>query len=153
MFSLTIAEVVPLGGELLEMGSDDPARTAPGRPEVDEHGLVGLEHLGLEVGVRYLVDRACHVRAPCRFPNASKSIARVYARGVSARGPSRPPPARSSAVIFDCPSRRSRNTIGTSVTREAGLDRAVGHLDLEAVAVGVDAVEVERLEHRAGGST
>src|SRR4051812_37690940 len=30
---------------------------------------------------------------------------------------------------------------------EAGLDRAVGQLDLEAVAVGVDAVEVERLEH------
>src|SRR3954471_2618735 len=32
---------------------------------------------------------------------------------------------------------------------EARLDRPVGQLDLEAVAVGVDPVEVERLEHSA----
>ena len=38
-------------GDLLEHGSDDAARTAPRRPEVDEHGLVGLEDLGVEVVV------------------------------------------------------------------------------------------------------
>src|SRR6185312_5641833 len=41
------AQVVALGGDLLEHWGDDAARTAPSRPEVDEHGLVGLEHLGL----------------------------------------------------------------------------------------------------------
>jgi hypothetical protein len=42
------------------MGSDDPAGSAPGSPEVDEDRLVGLEHLGLEVVVGDLVEIACH---------------------------------------------------------------------------------------------
>ena len=46
---LTMREVVPLGGHLLEDRVHDAARTAPGRPEVDQHRLLGLEHLGLEV--------------------------------------------------------------------------------------------------------
>src|SRR5215217_2943659 len=53
-------EVLALSGQLLEMGSDDPTRSAPCRPEVNEHRLVGLEHLGLEVLIGDLVDSACH---------------------------------------------------------------------------------------------
>src|SRR6266446_2370695 len=35
--------------DLLEDGSDHPTRTAPGRPEIDEHRSLGLDDLGLEV--------------------------------------------------------------------------------------------------------
>ena len=38
-------------GDLLEDGSDHAARSAPRSPEVDEHRLVGLDYLGLEVVV------------------------------------------------------------------------------------------------------
>src|SRR5215204_1642182 len=38
-----------LGVDLLEDRMDDTAGTAPGSPEVDEHGAVGIEHVGLEV--------------------------------------------------------------------------------------------------------
>ena len=56
------AELEPaLGGDLLENGSNDTARAAPGRPEVDEHRLPGLEHVGLEVRVRYVGELASHL--------------------------------------------------------------------------------------------
>jgi hypothetical protein len=54
------AQILALGRELLQMGGDDPARTAPGGPEVHEHRRFGLEHLRLEVVVRYLIQRASH---------------------------------------------------------------------------------------------
>ena len=38
-------------GDLLEDRRDHAARAAPDRPEVDDHGDVGLEDLGLERGV------------------------------------------------------------------------------------------------------
>ena len=60
MLSLTISQVVALGGDLLEDRGDHPARPAPGGPEVDEHGLVGLEDLGLEAGVGDFVEIAGH---------------------------------------------------------------------------------------------
>ena len=37
-------------GELLELGGHHAARAAPGRPEVDDDGDVGLEHFGGEGG-------------------------------------------------------------------------------------------------------
>ena len=45
-----------LARDLLEDGGDDAAGTAPRRPEVDQHGLLGLEHLGLEVGVGHVLN-------------------------------------------------------------------------------------------------
>ena len=50
--------------------------------------------------------------------------------------------------ILDWPTRRSRNVIGTSATRAPRAARPVGHLDLEHVAAGVDAVERDRREGR-----
>jgi hypothetical protein len=49
-----------LVGDLLEARRDHTARTAPGRPEVDENGLVVLEHLGLEVVVGHVGDVRGH---------------------------------------------------------------------------------------------
>jgi hypothetical protein len=48
--------------------------------------------------------------------------------------------------IFDCPTRRSMNTIGISSTRKPGLQRPVFHLDLKPVTFGTDAREVDALE-------
>jgi hypothetical protein len=45
------------------MGSDDAARAAPGGPEVDQHGLVSLDHFRLEAVVGDLVEIACHERS------------------------------------------------------------------------------------------
>ncbi len=53
-----------LGGDLLEDRRDDAARTAPRRPEVDEHGPLGFEHLGVEVVVCDLRESACHRGSP-----------------------------------------------------------------------------------------
>ena len=53
-------QVLALAGDLLEHGRDDAARAAPGRPEVDEDRLVGLDDLGLEVGVGDFGDGAGH---------------------------------------------------------------------------------------------
>ena len=53
-------QVVALGVDLLEDRVDDAAGTAPGRPEVDEHGAVGVEHVGLEVRVGYVGELARH---------------------------------------------------------------------------------------------
>ena len=61
-------QVGPLGGDLLEHRRDHPAGTAPRRPEVDEHRALGLDHLGLEVGVCDFVQRACHGVLLARVP-------------------------------------------------------------------------------------
>src|SRR5205085_1630670 len=55
-------DVLALVRKLLEHGSDDTAGTAPRRPEVDQHRLLGLDDLGDEVGVGDLGD-CCHVRS------------------------------------------------------------------------------------------
>ena len=47
-------------------------------------------------------------------------------------------------LILDWPTRRSRKVIGTSRMRAPARDGAEGHLDLEDVAAGVDAVERDR---------
>ena len=73
------AQVLALGGDLLEHGGDDAAGTAPGSPEVDEHGLLGLDDLGLEVGVGDFGEGACH-------GNLLSNVCRLAAGG--ARSPS-----------------------------------------------------------------
>src|SRR5689334_10299052 len=54
------AKVVVFVGDLLEARRDHAARAAPRRPEVDEHGLVVLQNLGLKVVVGYFGDRSGH---------------------------------------------------------------------------------------------
>src|SRR6476646_10305949 len=54
-------QVVALLIELLEMRSDDAAGAAPGRPEIDQHGLGRLEYLGGEVVVGYFGEVSSHV--------------------------------------------------------------------------------------------
>ena len=49
------------------------------------------------------------------------------------------------ADIFDSPSWRSRNVIGNSTIRAADAHQPVGHLDLEAVALGDDRLELHPL--------
>src|SRR4029079_11572482 len=44
-------EVLPLAGDLLQDRCDHAARPAPGRPEVDEDGVLGLEDVSLEARV------------------------------------------------------------------------------------------------------
>jgi hypothetical protein len=39
---------------------DDAAGTAPGSPEVDQHGALGIEDVGFEVGVGYVSQFASH---------------------------------------------------------------------------------------------
>jgi len=53
-------QVVALGIDLFEHRMDDAARAAPRSPEVDEHGTVGLDHVGFEVGVCHVGELACH---------------------------------------------------------------------------------------------
>ena len=55
--------------------------------------------------------------------------------------------------ILDPPATRSANVIGTSSHREAEQQRAIGHLDLELVALRIDRVELDRLQHARAGST
>src|SRR5439155_16735078 len=49
--------VTELGRNLLERGRHAHARPAPGRPEIDEPGLGGLEHEALETIVLRLLQR------------------------------------------------------------------------------------------------
>ena len=51
---------VALGRHLLEDRMDDAARPAPGSPEVDEHGPVGVDHLALKARVGYVGELAGH---------------------------------------------------------------------------------------------
>ena len=83
--------------------------------------------------------------APCRVSGRFRKYS-VRHRNLSA-GTFQTASSAIRAVILECPSRRSRNRIGTSVDAEAGLHGPVGQLDLEAVAVGVHARQVDPLEH------
>ena len=65
---LTILQVVALAVDLLEDRMDDAARAAPGSPEVDQHGAVGVEDVGFEGGVGYVGEFSCHwYRSPRRI--------------------------------------------------------------------------------------
>jgi hypothetical protein len=45
---------------------DDAARAAPGGPEVDQHGLLGVEHLGLEGSIGHVGKLPSHLFSPDR---------------------------------------------------------------------------------------
>jgi hypothetical protein len=51
-------------GELVQEGADHLAGTAPGRPEVDEDRDVGLQHVGIEIGVGGMDDLVAHFGSP-----------------------------------------------------------------------------------------
>src|SRR5687767_12204355 len=55
------ADIVALVRHLLENRVDHSARTAPRRPEVDEHGFTGVQNIVLKVGVGYVRQLAGHV--------------------------------------------------------------------------------------------
>ena len=63
---LTMREVLPLGRHLLEDRVHDAAGTAPGRPEVHQHRLLGLEHLRLEVAIGHVGKLSSHFCSPDR---------------------------------------------------------------------------------------
>src|SRR5208282_484147 len=47
--------------ELFDDRSDRAARAAPGSPEIDQHGLIGLQYIGIEISVGDFDDGvACH---------------------------------------------------------------------------------------------
>jgi hypothetical protein len=50
-----------LGRQFIDDRRDRAAWTAPGRPEIDEHRLVGFQNVGVEVRIGYFDDHiACH---------------------------------------------------------------------------------------------
>lgn len=53
-------------GELFDGGRQALARAAPRRPEIHEHGLIGLQDFGLEVFVREGQKIFCHFDAPIK---------------------------------------------------------------------------------------
>ena len=124
------------------MGLDRAARPAPRCPEVDHHGHLGSQHLGVEGLVRDVRDassspgyrrpRSARRRSAGTFHTASSTIARL---------------------IFEPPTTRSTKVIGKLDDAESLPQRPVGHLDLEGVAVRRHGVEVDRLQHVRGGST
>src|SRR5262249_12638487 len=111
---------------------DDSAGAAPGGPEVDENGAVGLEHLGLEVGVGHITELAGHCRSPrsCvedRYSSLVRGLSVTIQNEVSHLRRNRMAGTRQIAsatialLIFDVPSARSLNTIGTSTTLNPAL--------------------------------
>src|SRR5215208_3611264 len=111
-------ELGPLTGDLLDDRADHAAWTAPGRPEVDQDGLVRLDDLCLEVGVGDLVD-AGHF-APFRVLT-SKRIVRAARprppppRPAGSRAPRRPSSRRSRPAARPTPGAGWR-----AATRPAG---------------------------------
>ena len=111
IWKVPLIRLAALGGDLLERRRDHAARAAPGCPEVDEHRLLVLEHLGLEVAVGHFVDVSGHV-------GSSFSVGRFkkYSGGVSGVSPvtralSRPPRRRSwgSSSTFPARGRGTRS--------------------------------------------
>src|SRR3954470_20094488 len=102
-------QVVALVVELLQMRSDDAAGPAPGRPEVDQHGLAGLEYLGGEVVVGYFGQVAGHRVLPIGTISCLLKIS--ITPDVVAPGPSRrlrAQFARSSWILLPAgPGKRS----------------------------------------------
>src|SRR5262249_14603034 len=92
---------VPLLGDVDEVRLDRVTRLAPRRPEVDDHGYRGREHLALE-------RRRIHHPQDYSLPVSARSRSRGTFHIAS---------ATIEPVIFDAPARRSTNVIGTSRTR------------------------------------
>ena len=89
-FSLTMRQVLALAGELLEMRGDDPARTTPGSPEVDQHGLVDSSTSAWK-----LLSVTSLIALPSSGSLSQSQSYTKYSvtRGDAAPAPSRPPPA------------------------------------------------------------
>ena len=90
---------VVLALEVDEERLDRAARPAPRRGEVDEHGHVGAQHVVLEARVR----RLDHSRPRSAFQRSTGTW-RIASTTIE-------------PLIFDSPTRRSTNVIGTSTTR------------------------------------
>ena len=101
--------------------------------------------------------RACSLASPAGTCRRARAVG-VLELGRAAprcagREPSTPPRPRLRGSSSSRLRSRSAKVIGISRTREALAQRAIGRLDLERVALRVDLVERERLEHARGGST
>ena len=158
MLSLTILRFVALAGDLLEDGGDDAARAAPRRPEVDQHGLLGLEHLGLEVAVGHVLDVG-HAWVVLSGWLASESIAtglrpaQLPASASSTRGVTQAStaaaarmigiaiatvtnvaasssfqPCGGSAIVHAASGRKSANSSGHRVRRRAPSSSSAGEM-------------------------
>ncbi len=157
------------GGSTIGLGAEPPG-------PAHRHGRVHAEAAGLVGGGRHHSPRArCRRRGRACRPGPGSPAprrrrrrrrgrrggwSRAHARASvpffrrAARGRPRTPHqvTRTSASttirddIFERPSVRSRNSIGTSARTAAGALDLVGHLDLEAVAVGPHGGEVDPLE-------
>ena len=123
-------------GELARGPARPPCRAAPRRPEVDDDRPVGAAAPPLERRVGDLAHASRRYRRPASagarrsgtFQIASSTIARL---------------------IFEPPDLAVGERDRHLDDAEAGPERAVGRLDLEGVALRVDRVEVDRLEHGA----
>src|SRR5689334_17528072 len=71
-------EVVALCRHLLQDRMDDAARTTPGGPEIDQHGLLRFEHLGLEGSVGRFGQLPGHFAPPDALPFTDLSSIRQW---------------------------------------------------------------------------
>ena len=120
-----------LGGERLQDRLDRLARLAPRRPEVDDRHAAGADDLLLERRVGDLSHKlplSAARRSSGTFQIASSTIERD---------------------IFEPPDLAVDEADRDLAHAKAAAQRAIGQLDLEGVALGVDRVQVDRLEHRA----
>ena len=90
--------------------------------------------------------------APTRSGSARAAVRRArYSRPLSAARRSIGTRATASRkierLIFDWPWTRSMKRIGTSSTRKPVRSVRIGRLDLEGIALRLDRVEIDRLEH------
>ena len=112
-------------------GRDHPARPAPRRPEVDEHGLVGLENLGLEVVVGDFGDGACH--ASFSFSGYFKKYRRVAGpREVhwNACGRARPPQLAGAIAYLQTMADLTNTEIAAALDELGDLSELDGASDL-----------------------
>src|SRR5881394_1699079 len=89
-------QIVALGVDLLEDRMDDAAGAAPGGPEVDEHGAIGLEDVGFEVAIGHVGELASHWLSVSRESSFSTQYFRKYSEGMQ------PPPTILDVCPYVC---------------------------------------------------
>ena len=134
------------GAEQTRRGRPPPAAPGPAPGAAGRRGRPGRRAAGRAARVTQAPggarrSRPGHGPRDVAAARPSSSSARSWTTTTSASTTIR-------RLIFDWPTRRSRNVIGTSRIRAPRAVRPEGHLDLEDVAAGVDAVERDRRQGR-----